>query len=362
LEARRKLTEDQKERVKSECILLVDDDESSYQSLALILRKKGYDIETAMTGQEAIDQIRKKSFNVALLDIKLPDMEGTKLLASLKKISPEMDAIMVTGHASVENAVLALNEGASGYVTKPLNMDELLSRLSDLCEKQHLIKEKRRAEDSLKASLSEKDVLLKEIHHRVKNNMQIIYGLLNLQSGKILDAEVLEMIKETQYRIKSMALVHERLYQSKNLAGIEFDGYIQKLVFGLFHSYGVNPESIKSVIDAKNVFLDINTAIPCGLIINELVSNSLKHAFSNAGGKCGQSKACGQIRIKMSSDKGKNYTLIVSDNGKGFPKEIDFENTNSLGLQIVNTLVEQLEGNIELNRRNGTSFRIGFTP
>lgn len=355
------MTGNQKERPKPECILLVDDDESSYRSLALILKKKGYDIETAKTGQEAIDQIQKKSFNIALLDIKLPDMEGTKLLGSLKEINPEMDAIMVTGHASVENAVLALNEGASGYITKPLNMDELLASLRNLCEKQRLVEAKRQAEEKLKAALEEKEVLLKEIHHRVKNNMQIIYGLLNLQSGQIKDEMVLDMIKETQCRIKSMALVHEQLYQSKNLAEIEFGGYVQKLVFGLLHSYKIDPDFIKGEIDAENIFLNINTAIPCGLIINELVSNALKHAFSDKKGGDGREHSGRKIRVRFSSDRNSNFTLIVSDNGKGFPKDLDFRNTKSLGLQIVTTLVEQLEGNIKIQKKNGTSFRIEFS-
>ncbi len=342
-------------------ILIVDDDEGSCRSLSLILRRMGYEIETAGMGQEALEKIHKNCFNIGLLDIKLPDMEGTALLASLKELNPDMDVIMVTGHASAENAVLALNEGASGYITKPVNMDELLARLRDLCEKQHLVEAKRKAEVKLKISLEEKEVLLKEIHHRVKNNMQIIYGLLNLQSGKVEDERVLRMIKETQNRIKSMALIHERLYQSKNLAEIAFGGYIKKLVSGLFHSYGIDPDSINGKIDAENIHLDINTAIPCGLIINELVTNALRHAFPDNQGGDGKGQLRGRVRVKMSPGKDNTFNLIVSDNGIGFPKDLNFRNTKSLGLQIVNTLVEQLEGSIKLRKKNGTSFRIEFS-
>ncbi len=343
-------------------VLIVDDDNSSAKSLALILKKKGFEIDLAETGQKALERAKESFFNVALLDIRLPDMEGTDLLPMIKKLHPEMDAIMVTGHASVENAVQAINMGASGYITKPLKIDELLQRLNELIEKQHLREDKRRTEEQLKDSLKEKEVLLKEIHHRVKNNMQIIYGMLNLQLAQVKNEIVAEMINKTKNRIKSMALVHERLYQSKDLASIEFGDYIRRLLSNLIHSYGMESDRIRQKIDIKNVSLSINIAIPCGLIVNELVSNSLKHAFSNGKGKTGKRYSNGEIYIGLNSDKKNKLTLIVRDNGKGFPKGLDFRITESLGLQIVNTLVEQLEGSIKLHRKDGTSFRIEFTP
>ena len=201
---------------KKEYVLIVDDDKSSSKSLAMILRKKGFEIDIADSGQKALEKTREGSFNVALLDVKLPDMEGTELLPILKKSHPELDAIIVTGHASIENAIRAINEGASGYITKPLNIDELIMRLKELIENQRLRDEKRLTEEQLKDSLEEKEVLLREIHHRVKNNMQIIYGMLSLQLAQVKNKIVVEMLKETKNRIKSMALVHERLYQSKN--------------------------------------------------------------------------------------------------------------------------------------------------
>jgi two-component sensor histidine kinase len=159
-----------------------------------------------------------------------------------------------------------------------------------------------------------------------------------------------------------MALIHEKLYQSKDLAKIEFSDYIRKLTTGIFHSYGVDPGSIKLEIDVEKIFLDVNTAIPCGLIINELVSNSLKHAFINSKGSKKKQGHEGRIHIKMNLDKNNKLTLLISDNGIGFPQDLDFRNMDSLGLQVVNTLVEQLEGKIELNRLNGTSFTITSSP
>ena len=214
-----------------------------------------------------------------------------------------------------------------------------------------LFLERTRAEEHLKASLKEKEVLLREIHHRVKNNLQVISSLLRLQSRTIKDDAICRVFKESQDRVKTMAIIHERLYQSTDLAGIDFAGYIRDLTANLYRSYGVSQETISLRIQAQNVFLGINMAIPCGLIINELVSNCLKHAFP--GGERGE------IYIDLSSDHDQ-IILTVGDNGGAFPKGLDFRNTESLGLQLVLSLIEQLEGAIELHSDGKTEFRIAF--
>jgi two-component sensor histidine kinase len=218
---------------------------------------------------------------------------------------------------------------------------------------QQEIAERKRAEERIKASLQEKEVLLKEIHHRVKNNLQVISSLLYLGSKNIEGREALEMFQESQHRVRSMALVHERLYQSKDLTRVEFAEYIRGMANYLLRSYRVNSNIIQLKINVDNVSLGLDTAIPCGLMINELVSNSLKHAFTD--GKEGE------IRIELHSDSEGECTLMVSDDGVGLPKDLDFRETESLGLQLVNTLVDQLEGTIELNRSDGTTFEITFT-
>lgn len=208
-----------------------------------------------------------------------------------------------------------------------------------------------RAQEKIRASLREKEVLLQEIHHRVKNNMQIISSLINLQSSNIKEEPALKTFKSTQNRIKSMALIHERLYESKNFSRVDFSEYVQSLTNYLFHSYGIPVGSMRIKIDIENVFLDINTAIPCGLIINELVSNSLKHGFS--GGKIGE------IRVSMHPLNKNEVELIVSDNGIGIPADMDFRNPESLGLHLVTILAkDQLHGDIKLERTKGTSFRM----
>lgn len=213
------------------------------------------------------------------------------------------------------------------------------------------ITELKNVENQLKSSLEEKEVLLREIHHRVKNNMQIISSLLNLQSRYLNDEKTVNVLNESRNRVRSMAMVHEELYQSHDLSKIDFAEYIQRLLSGLFSSYGVVPNFIKPEINVKNVLLNIDIAVPCGLIINELVSNSLKHAFVQ-----GQK---GKISIKFHHYNEK-YVLTVADDGIGFPENIDFKNTKTLGLQLVNTLVKQLSGSIDIYRDTGTLFKIIF--
>ena len=215
------------------------------------------------------------------------------------------------------------------------------------------ITEQRRAEDKIRKSLEEKEVLLKEIHHRVKNNMQIVSSLLDHQTQYIKDKNVIEIFAESQNRIASMALVHEKLYQSKDLAKIDFHDYINDLVANLFQSYVENSGKIKLNMNIENIQLDIDLAIPCGLIINELVTNSLKYAFPDGRN--------GEIKIVFRKTDENMLELVISDNGIGIPLDLDFRKTGSLGLHLVTILAEnQLHGKINLNRNEGTEFRIEF--
>lgn len=214
------------------------------------------------------------------------------------------------------------------------------------------VTERKRAEERIKASLREKEVLLREIHHRVKNNLQVISSLLNLQSRTLSDPAVLKLFRECQNRVRSMALVHEKLYQSQDLSRINFADYIRNLSIHLFHVHQVDSSRVQLKQELEDIQLDINTAIPCGLILNELVSNSLKHAFSD-----GRS---GEVRIQLKRQDGENLLLVVSDNGVGLPESLDIEKTSTLGLQILTLLVQQLDAVLELRRQPGTEFRILF--
>jgi two-component sensor histidine kinase len=212
--------------------------------------------------------------------------------------------------------------------------------------------ERKKAEEQIKASLREKEVLLREIQHRVKNNMQVMSSLINLQARNITNQEAIEVLKESQSRIRSMAFVHEKLYQSKDLAKINIYDYLSSLAVHLFHSYKIDPHLIHLNLNVDNVFLDINSATPCGLIVNELISNSLKHAFPE--------ERKGEINIEFHPREDQKLELIVKDDGVGFPEGMDFRQTETLGMQLVNMLVQQLEGTIELLKDKGTEFRIVF--
>ena len=216
----------------------------------------------------------------------------------------------------------------------------------------HDITEKKASEERIRLSLQEKEVLLKEVHHRVKNNLQVISSILNLQSSYVKDEGTLQILKESQNRIKSMAFIHESLYQTKDFSSINFTEYVINLSQNLIHSYSNLDNEVKLNLDIQNVFLNLDLAIPCGLIINEIVSNALKYAFvENSEG--------GEISIAMKTS-GDYLELKIGDNGKGLPKNIDYRNTESLGLQLVVTLIDQLSGTIELNTEKGTNYTIMF--
>jgi len=217
------------------------------------------------------------------------------------------------------------------------------------------ITDRRRIEEQMQASLREKEALLKEIHHRVKNNLQVTSSLLRLQSSFIEDPKSRELFSDSQNRIRSMALVHEKLYQSKELSRINFPEYIESLSKLLFRSYGVNPDQIQLQISGKVIHLSIETAVPCGLMINELISNCLKHAFPN--------DRKGNVSVSITENTDSNsFTFIVADDGVGLPPGLDIEKTETLGLQLVRTLTKQLNGKFEVHREGpGTAFEICFS-
>ncbi|WP_370273672.1 PAS domain-containing protein [Methanosarcina sp. MSH10X1] len=256
---------------------------------------------------------------------------------------------------------------------------EIIQNVSDLTGKQRILQGavyditvQKEAEESLKKV---DEIRKKEIHHRIKNNLQVISSLLELQAERFSEKEVLEAFRESQNRVATMAIIHEELYRSRNNETLDFSEYLQKLTVDLLRSYTVRKDDIRMVLDIEETFLGMDTAVPLGIIINELVSNSLKHAFPQDRKGEIRIKLCraeekdknksisnstNNIDAKSSVDKSNQYSLVVSDNGLGFPENLDFRNTGSLGLQLVNILVEQLEGTIELQKGAGTTFKILF--
>lgn len=214
------------------------------------------------------------------------------------------------------------------------------------------LRRSKQAEETIKASLNEKELLLKEVHHRVKNNLQVISSIFSLQSQYIEEPRILSILADSQNRIGSMALIHEKLYQSHSLAKIDFADYIQNLASNLFASYNISFNLIRLKLQVSDVSLNLDTAIPCGLLINELVSNSLKHAFPE--------QQSGEISIDFSVNSEEQLCLVVQDTGVGWPEGVDLRRTNSLGLRLVRALTRQLKGQIEMYTNNGAVFQITF--
>ncbi|QHG16321.1 PAS domain S-box protein [Nostoc sp. ATCC 53789] len=212
--------------------------------------------------------------------------------------------------------------------------------------------QRQKAQVKLKNALAEKEVLLKEVHHRVKNNLQIVSSLLQLQSQTLKDPEAIKVLRESQNRIESISLIHKNLYTSANIGQIDVADYISNLAASLLISYQIWPDRITLETDIDSVNLNVDQAIACGLVINELISNALKHAFPN--------QQVGTISIALRNINN-SIEMTIQDNGIGLPANLDWTNTDSLGLSLVYDLVtEQLEGNITLERNHGTGFKIKF--
>ncbi len=220
--------------------------------------------------------------------------------------------------------------------------DELEKKINEVEEKNYL----------LENSLKEKEILLKEVHHRVKNNLQIISSLLNLQSGNIESPEIKEIFKSSQLRIRSIALIHEKLYKSKNIARINLKEYINELIVYLLNLYNTSSARVRTRLEMDEVTTEIGMTITLGLILSELIINAIKYAFPES--------RTGDILIALNHQKDHEYVLIVKDNGVGFPEDMDFENAQSLGLSIVKTLLSQINGKAEYRRADGTEVRIYF--
>lgn len=229
-------------------------------------------------------------------------------------------------------------------ITTPITKMVLLSRVRVLLQTRHLSVQ-------VNQLLQDKEMLMKEIHHRVKNNLMIISSLLSLQSRYIKDEETREIFKESQSRAKSMALIHERLYRTGDVKNIDFPDYLRSLTRDIFDTYRTSRGRVQLQLDVQDIHLDVDSAVPLGLIINELVTNSLKYAFPD--------DQEGIIKIDFHQE-GDEYTLEVSDDGIGIPDDFEVEKSDSLGMLLVNSLTSQIQGTLELVRTQGTTFRIKF--
>jgi PAS domain S-box-containing protein len=269
-------------------------------------------------------------------------------------------AMLFANHAAIAVQNARMIEQVQGYTT---TLEErVIERTQKLQDENE---QRKQAEAHLKTSLKEKELLLREVYHRVKNNLQVISSILNLQASHYEeDLYIVSILKEMQGRVRSMALVHEKLYQTKDMVMIDFGDYVRHLVAMLLPTHNITTETVLQDISIAHISLGLDTAVPCGLIINELISNVFKYAFPDLHNF--QNKETNyimkKITISMELTDSHHYVLILADNGIGLPTALDIQNTKTLGLQLVVLLVEQLGGTIQVNREGGTTFRIIFSP
>jgi two-component sensor histidine kinase len=370
-------------------ILIVDDQPANLRILTAILAEQGYRVRPALSGELALRAAQQSPPNLILLDIRMPDMDGYEVCKRLKadKGTRDVPVIFISVLDETQDKVKAFAAGASDYMTKPLQGAEVLARVEthlalraaqkQLEEKnaqlEREIAERVRAEEQIKATLAEKEVLLKEIHHRVKNNMNALIALIDMQTKTVDAPEVLKMLGSLQGRVAAMAMVHDKLYQSEDLAQIDLGQFLQDLTSHLYYAMG-SGQPIALRVEAENGLVDVNKAVPCGLIVNELVTNALKYAFPED--REGEEDRDREICVEF-EEWDDEYVLVVRDNGVGLPPELDWRTTESLGLKLVNLWTTyQLQGSLKVDTpapsetrpelvegaglRSGTTFTIRF--
>jgi len=301
----------------------------------------------------ALNHLAKGGVDVVILDLGLPDGDGMDIVRRVRKLAPEVPVIVLTGRDDDEVVAAAMKEGVQDYLVKGQIETRALPRaLRHAIERFRLLTRAALTNIELERRVHEKDILLGEIHHRVKNSLQVVSSLLSLEAARIVDPSVIEMLQSTQNRVRSMALIHQTLYQSNDFAHVDFDAFLRSFVPTLIQSYSLHPERIVLSFHVAEVRLPIDAAVPCGLIVNELTSNALKHAFPD-----GRS---GEISVDFEHDQGTHAILSVTDDGIGIPEDFDFDSSSTLGVQLVHVLAGQLCGSVTVQRAGPTRFVVRF--
>jgi two-component sensor histidine kinase/CheY-like chemotaxis protein len=336
-------------------ILVVDDSVADRRLCKLLLEEDAIavnlEFEEARNAEEGLAYCRAAMPDCVLLDYKLPDMSGLEFLEHLGQGPPTgippCAVVMLTGLGSEKIAAEAMKAGAQDYLVKDqITAQGLLLAIDKATEKVRLLKTLAEERDRLADSLAEKEILLKEVHHRVKNNLQVIASLLQLQADSLGDSDAVDALRESQHRVESMALMHEQLYQTKNAHAVEMETQIRDLALGLARAYAAEGRRIRCGVRIEPFALELDRAIPVGLILNELISNAFKHAFP-----AGRS---GALEIAATREKD-SMRISVRDDGIGIPSRVETEKGGSLGLQIVRILARQVKATVELVQDAGTA-------
>jgi two-component sensor histidine kinase len=347
-------------------IMIVDDNPANLKLLEDMLLQQGYEVHSFLLGSMAVAAAKKHPPDLFLLDVNMPEMDGYEVCGRLKSMEELSDipVMFLSALSDTQDKIEAFRCGAVDYISKPFRFEEVHARVETHLKLHGLQRALQRQNERLEAavaartlelstanecltvSVREKELLLQEVHHRVNNNLQIICGLLSMQSGATDDPLVVSALLETQNRIHSMATIHRTLYDSRNFSEIELAEYTRLLAAQVSNSYGVDPVRIHLAFDLEPIHLEVDRAIPCGLILNELLSNALKHAFPNG--------RQGEVRISSQEQEGW-IQLAVEDNGVGLPKDLVPSEAESLGLSLVNTLLDQLGGTMETTSKQGSS-------
>ncbi|RLD68068.1 MAG: hypothetical protein DRI84_00720 [Bacteroidetes bacterium] len=340
-------------------VLFVDDNESIRKLYQRLLEKHVNHFYIANNGHHGLKLYQEHKPDLVITDINMPIMDGLEMVREIKNIDPNAKIVVMSAYNVKENFIESINLGVDGYLMKPVEAKKLLSLIDEFAgitlmkwELESKERMRREAEDYLKKSLAEKDVLLREVHHRVKNNMQIISSILRMQSRTIEDPRLKDFLQESQNRIHSMALIHENLYSNESLANIKFSNYVKGLTGNIARTYANQQAKVVFDYQIEDAYLPIDLAIPCGLIINELISNSFKYAFKDS--------IRGIIGIYFKLLDENKYQLTVFDDGVGIAKGLDITKTRSLGMKIIHKLVKQIDGEMKNDFSEGTKFIITF--
>jgi len=343
--------------IKKSNILIVDDMPENIDVLNNLL-KDHYEITAATNGKKALDLIQKGTYpDLILLDIMMPESDGFQMAQQLRMSEKTKDIpiIFITSLGDRQNILQGFQAGGQDYVIKPFDPVELLARVKthldlkmhkDQLKSMNQFLEKKVQERTyqLEKSLKEKEMLLTELHHRVRNNLQMISSMLNLQRNYVKNEETLHTIKANRNRLQSMFLVHNMVNSEKDLIGINFSQYVKSLIFNLYQNNNYELNRVKPVFKIKDIQLNINILIPCGMIISELVSFIIDRFITKQSG--------GEIIVSFLKDKKDRNIIVVKEVGLNFKDDIDFQNSKNFSLKLVHVLTQQLQGEIIFNKQN----------